>query len=234
MRFVILPLLLLPLAGPATAAPDYHIPNIYWPHFHWSASVNASTSTVMNDIVLNRAQLGGRLEGRLGNLLVEGSIASAYSGGSSGTDHQDRYLVSYDQRMKPFNLRYQVTLKEYPGTRDGLNDHGIVYGVTASRKLLGLNLGLGLDYSNEDYATIRKSYGMNLSVSRSLAKGLSGWFSVSHHHQFGNVDYTNTNLGIYYQVTSKTGISTSINNWHGYARWNHDRPTLSVSLSRRL
>ena len=224
MRVTILSLMLFALATPVAAAPDLHL----------SASVNASTSTVINGIVFNRPQFGANLEGHHGNLSFGANIASAYSGGNNGTDHQDKYVVAYDQRLKSLNLKYQVMLKTYPGTRAGLTDHGIDYAVTASHSVKGVNFGLGVDYTDKDYATTRKSYGINLSLGHSFMPKLSGWLSVSHHHQFGSVDYTNTNLGLYYQATAKMGVSTSLNNWHAYAAWGRDRPTLSISLSRKL
>ena len=239
MRAIILPLLLLPFATPVAAAsdmpvPGFHLPDLHLPDLHLSAAVNASTSTVINGIVFNRPQFGANVEGHHGNVSFEASIASAYSGGNNGTDHQDKYIVAYYQRLKPFNLKYEVMLKTYPGTRAGLNNHGIDYAVTASHSVKGVNFGLGFDYTNKDYSTTRKSYGINLSLGHSFMSKLSGWLSVSHHHQFGSVDYTNTNMGLYYQLSSKFGVSTSINNWHAYADWNHDRPTLSISLSRKL
>jgi len=224
MRATILPLLLL---LPATSALAENNP------LHLSASVNASTSTVINGIVFNRPQFSGNLDGWHGHTSFGVNIASAYSGNNNGTDHQDRYFVAYEQRLKPVTLKYQVTYKNYPGTRAGLTDHGVTYGVTASHGFKGLSVGLGVDYTDTDYTTIRKSYGLNLSLGHSFGK-LSSWLSVSHHHQFGSVDYTNTNMGVYYPLSPKMGMSASINNWHAYADWNHDRPTLSLSLSRRL
>ena len=81
---------------------------------------------------------------------------------------------------------------------------------------------------------MRKAYGVNASIRRGLAKKLSGWVSLSYRKQWGSVDFLNTNVGLYYQMTDKLGLATSVNNWHAYADWNVDRPTLSVSLSRRL
>ncbi len=212
------------LAAPALAENPLHL----------SGSISASTSTVINGIVFNRPQYSGNIGGWYGHTTFGANIASAYSGGNSGTDHQDKYFVAYEQKLAPISVKYEVTLKTYPGTRDGLTDQGIDYAVTASHPIAGVNVALGVDYTGEDYSTTRKSYGFNASLSRGLLPKLSGWLSVSHHHQFGSVDYTNTNLGLYYQLTSKLGVSTSINNWHAYAEWAHDRPTLSLSLSRRL
>ncbi len=222
-RLIALTGLLIAAATPALAENPLHL----------EASVSASTSTVINGIVFNRPQYGAHVEGSHDQIHFGASIESAYSG-NSGADHQDKYFVTYEQNLKPIHLRYEVLVKSYPGTRDGLTDHGVTYGVTASRSLAGFNVGLGVDYSDTDYTTIRKSYGMNLSLGHSLGLKMSSWLSISHHHQFGSVDYTNTNMGVYYSLSSKMGVSASINNWHAYAAWNHDRPTLSLSLSRKL
>ena len=227
MRATILPLLLFAsaFASPCLAADANPL--------HLSASVSASTSTVINDIVFNKPQYGANLDGWYGHSSFGVNIASAYSG-NNGTDHQDKYFVAYDQKLVPFDLKYQVTLKTYPGTREGLNDNGVDYAVTASQSVDGISYSFGVDYTGEDYTTTRKSYGFNVSLGHSFAPKLSGWLSISHHHQFGSVDYTNTNLGLYYSLNSKMGVSTSINNWHAYADWGRDRPSLSISLSRRL
>ncbi len=223
MRAVILTFALLLPAMPALAENPLHL----------EASVNASTSTVINGIVFNRPQYGAHLDGAHDRFHFGASIETAYSG-NSGADHQDKYFVTYQQSFKPIDVRYEVLVKSYPGTRAGLNDYGVTYGVTASRNMAGFNVGLGVDYTGEDYTTVRKSYGVNLSLGHSLGHKVSSWLSISHHHQFGSVDYTNTNMGIYYSLSSKVGVSASINDWHAYADWNHDRPTLSISVSRRL
>ena len=191
-----------------------------------------STSTVINGQVAPKPQYGVDLSGEKGRWSLQAKVATIDSW--VGADSEDRVTLSYNQPLKPFSLKYQVQYKMYPGTRAGYNATGTSYQVSASKSWHGVNYGIGAEYSDADYASIRKSYGINLSLGHSFMPKLSGWLSVAHHHQFGSADYTNTNVGLYYQVTRKIGLSTSVNLYHAYASWNVDHPTLSVGLSRRL
>ena len=202
------------------------------PPFHISASLSASTSTELNSEIIQKPQYGISLQGYQGPTFLGAEIRTARS--SLGTDSEDKFFVGLEQKLKPFSLRYQVTWKLYPGTKPGYNDSGLVYQVSASHPLFGVNCSLGAEYTGEDYSTTRKSYGYNVSLSRGLAPKLSGWISVQHKRNWGSVDYTNTNIGLYYQATPKIGFSTSVNTWHAFASWGRDHPSLSISLSRRL
>ena len=216
---------LLPVTAHAAAKPK---------PFQWSASLSASTSTLLNSEVIDKPQYGLTLQGHEGATSFGAELRTARAANTVGTDSEDRFYVAYSQRLKPFSLHYQVTWKLYPGTRPGLNDQGTVWQVSASRPVFGVNVSLGAEYTDEDYSTTRKSYGFDASLSRSLLPKLSGWISVQHKREWGSVDYTNTNIGLYYQATSKIGVSTSVNTWHAFAPWGRDHPTLSLSLSRRL
>ncbi len=199
---------------------------------HWSASLSASTSSVLNSEVIQKPQFGFNLSGHEGATFFGAEARTARS--SLGTDSEDKFYLGYEQRLKPVSLRYEVTYKVYPGTKPGYNDSGVLWQVSASHPFFGVNCSLGADYTGEDYATTRRSYGYSASLSRGLAPKLSGWISVSHRRNWGSVDYTNTNIGLYYQLTGKIGVSTSVNTWHAFASWGRDHPSLSISLSRRL
>lgn len=199
---------------------------------HWSGAVSLTTSSVINGMVTNKPEFGLTLNGGKGKAFWGARMTTANSG--NGTDSQNSVFAGYSQPIKAYTLRYQFTHKAYPGTYDHLRDEGNIHQVTVSRNLRGVNYSAGLEYSDRDYTQVRKSYGASLSVSRGLTKKLSGWASVMHKHQVGAVDFTNVNVGVYYQLTSRIGVSTSVNNWHAYADWAEDRPTLSVALSRKL
>ncbi|ESQ86996.1 hypothetical protein ABAC460_21690 [Asticcacaulis sp. AC460] len=231
MRATLIFVLLISFAAPAYAE-DAAPPSWWDQKIHTSASIGISTSGTINGEINRKPRLSLNLSGNKGRMTFGARHETADS--YSGTDSENRFHVAWRQDNKLANLNYQVMYKTYPGTRPGLTDEALLYQVSASRSLKGINYGLGLEYTNADYATTRKSYGLNLSVSRSFLPKLSGWLSVSHKKQWGSVDYTNANIGLYYQATPKIGVATSINNWHAYADWAVDRPTLSVSLSRRL
>ncbi len=224
MRFaaVVLGVLLLP--GMARAADKTG--------FNWSASLSASTSTTLNSEIIQKPQYGFSLSGHKGTIALGADIRTARS--SIGTDSEDKFYARAEQKLKPFDLHYEVTYRVYPGTLPGYHDSGLTYSVSASRSFLGVSCSLGADYTGEDYSTTRKAVGYSVSLGRGLAPKLSGWISVAHKRQWGSVDYTNTNIGVYYQATSKIGVSTSVNTWHAFAPWGRDHPSLSVSLSRRL
>ncbi len=202
--------------------------------FQWSASFSASTSTLLNSEVIDKPQYGLTLQGRQGATLLGAEFHTANASPSIGTDSEDKVYLAYDQHLKPLDLRYQVTWKTYPGTRRGLNNQGTVWQVSASHRFFGVSVSLGTEYTDADYSTTRKSYAVDATLSRGLLPGLSGWISLQHKRQLGSVDFTNTNIGLYYQATPKIGFSTSVNTWHGFAPWGRDHPSLSVSLSRRL
>jgi len=208
-------------------------PNAVWNQpAHWQAQISASTSGVINGIVMQKPQLAFDLSGRKSDFYFGAHSQTAES--YVGTDYENHLYVGYTQQFNPVSLRYQVTWKTYPGTPSQYTDQALDYQVTASRNLLGLNTSLGVEYTDEDYTTIRKSYGLNLSLGRSLIKKMYGWLSVSHKHNTGSADYTNTNIGVAYQLTDKLGVSTSVNNWHAYADWAEDHPTFSISINRKL
>ena len=196
------------------------------------ASVNLSTSAVINGVVMKRPQLSLNLSGEKAALYYGGSLATVDN--NLGSDSQDQLYAGYRQSLGKISLRYQATYRSYPGTLAQFNDSGLMYQVTASRNLLGLNTSLGVEYSDADFANVRKSYGLNGSISRGLIKNMSGWLSLSYHKQWGGVDSLNTNIGLWYQMTPKLGLSARVNNWHAYAAWNRDRPTLSLGISRTL
>jgi hypothetical protein len=236
MRYWLLPALLVlsPLAAHAGDKPASNgDPNAVWNQpAHWQAQISASTSGVINGIVMRKPQLAFDLSGRKNDFYFGAHSQTAES--YVGTDYENRFFVGYTQQLNPVSLRYQVTWKTYPGTPTQYTDQALDYQVTASRNLMGLNTSLGVEYTDEDYTTIRKSYGLNLSLGRSLIKKMYGWLSVSHKHNTGSVDYTNTNIGVAYQLTDKIGVSTSVNNWHAYADWAEDHPTFSISINRKL
>jgi len=196
------------------------------------ASLSASTSGVINGVINRKPQLTLNLGGQKGDLNFGASAQTVDS--NIGTDYQDQFYLAYNQKLAPVSLRWQVMYKTYPGTPSPYTDQALDYQVSASRSLLGINTSVGVEYTNDDYTTIRKSYGLNLSLGRGLLKKMYGWLSISHKHNFGSVDYTNTNIGIAYQLTSKIGVSTSINDWHAYADWAEDHPSFSVSINRKL
>lgn len=199
---------------------------------HWSGAISMTTSSVINGMVTNKPEFGLALNGSKGRAFWGGRMTTANSG--NGTDSQDSLFAGYTLPVKSFDLRYQFTHKAYPGTREGLRDEGNIHQMTLSRGFKGVNYAAGLEYSDRDYIQVRKSYGASLSASRGLTKKLSGWASVMHKHQIGAVDFTNVHVGVYYQLTPRIGVSTSVNNWHAYADWAEDRPTLSLALSRKL
>ncbi len=196
------------------------------------ASISLSTSAVINGVVMKRPQLGFNLSGEKAALYYGASVATVDN--NLGSDSQDQLYAGYRQSLGKISIRYQATYRSYPGTLAQFNDSGLTYQVTASRSLLGVNASLGAEYSDTDFANVRKSYGLNGSISHGLIKNMSGWLSLSYHKQWGGVDSLNTNIGLWYQMTPKLGISASVNNWHAYAAWNHDRPTLSLGISRTL
>lgn len=198
----------------------------------WHASVGVSTSGVINGMVFRKPQWSLDISGRKQDIYFGSTLRTVES--HIGTDSEDKFFVGYNQKLKPFTLRWQATYRIFPGTQARYTDNSLLYQVTASREVLGFNASAGAEYTDHDYSEVRKSYGVNASLSRGLLPKLSGWLSVSYRRQWGGVDYTNTNLGLYYQLTDRLGVATSVNNWHAYASWNVDRPTLSVSLSRRL
>lgn len=198
----------------------------------WSGAISLTTSSVINGMVTNKPEFGLTLNGSKGRAFWGGRMTTANSG--NGTDSQNSLFAGYSVPVKAYELRYQFTHKAYPGTYAHLRDEGNIHQVTVSRSLKGTRYAAGLEYSDRDYTDVRRSYGASLSASRALTKKLSGWASVMHKHQVGAVDFTNVNVGVYYQLTSRIGVSTSINNWHAYADWAEDRPTLSVALSRKL
>lgn len=220
---VIIPLVSLCLPSVALADAD---------KVHWSGAISLTTSSVINGMVTNKPEFGLSLNGGKGRAYWGARTTTASSG--NGTDSQNSLFAGYNLPVKSFNVRYQFTHKAYPGTYDHLRDEGNIHQVSVSRTVKGTNYAVGMDYSDRDYTQVRKSYGASLSVSRGLTKKLSGWASVLHKHQVGAVDFTNVNVGLYYQLTPRIGVSTSVNNWHAYADWAEDRPTLSVALSRKL
>lgn len=227
----LLVLLVCPVAAHAGAANDD--PNAVWNQpANWQAQIALSTSGVINGVINRTPQLSASLSGRKSDLYFGANAQTADS--NIGTDSQDQLYLGYNQQLKPVALRWQLTYKTYPGTPSPYTDQALDYQVTASKNLLGLNTSLGVEYTNADYTTIRKSYGLNFSLGRGLLKKMYGWLSISHRHNTGSVDYTNTNIGVAYQLTDKLGVSTSINDWHAYASWAEDHPTFSISINRKL
>jgi len=196
------------------------------------ASISVSTSAVINGIIMKTPQLGFNLSGEKATAFYGAGISTVDN--NLGSDSQDQVYAGFRQPLGKTTIRYQVTWRAYPGTLPQYNDSGLTYAVTASRSLFGVHTSLGADYSGRDFANVRKSYGLNGSLSHGLMKNMSGWLSLSYHKQWGGVDSLNTNIGVWYQMTPKMGLSASVNNWHAYASWNRDRPTLSVGISRTL
>jgi len=196
------------------------------------ASISLSTSAVINGVIMKKPQLGFNLSGEKASAFYGASISTVDN--NLGSDSQNQFFGGFRQSLGKTSIRYQATYRVYPGTLPQYNDSGLTYQVTASRTLFGVGTSLGLDYSDSDFARVSKSYGVNGSLSHSLLKNMSGWLSLSYHKQRGGVDSLNTNIGIWYQMTPKMGLSASVNNWHAYASWNRDRPTLSVGISRTL
>jgi hypothetical protein len=181
---------------------------------------------------MKKPQLGFNLSGEKAAAFYGASISTVDN--NLGSDSQDQFYAGFRQSLGRTTIRYQATWRAYPGTLPLYNASGLTWQVAASRRLLGVNASLGADYSDADFANVRKSYGLNGSLSHGLMKNMSGWLSLSYHKQWGGVDSLNTNIGVWYQMTPKMGFSASVNNWHAYASWNHDRPTLSVAISRTL
>ncbi len=196
------------------------------------ASISLSTSAVINGVIMKKPQLGLNLSGEKADAFYGASISTVDN--NLGSDSQDQLYAGYRQSLGKVQIRYQASYRAYPGTLDQYTDSSLVYQVTASRSFFGVGTSLSAEYSDADFANVRKSYGVNGSVSHGLMKNMSGWMSLSYHKQWGGVDSLNTNIGLWYQVTPKMGLSASVNNWHAYASWNRDRPTLSVGISRTL
>lgn len=233
--WLLLVLLASPIVSPVAAhAGDANDdPNAVWNQpANWQAQLSLSTSGVINGVINRKPQLGFDVSGRKSDLYFGAHAQTADS--NVGTDYEDRLFVGYTQKLDPVSLRWQLTYKTYPGTPAQYTDQALDYQVTASKNLLGLNTSLGVEYTNADYTTVRKSYGLNFSLGRSLLKKMYGWLSISHKHNTGSVDYTNTNIGVAYQLTDKIGVSTSINDWHAYASWAEDHPTFSIAINRKL
>ena len=232
MRYLVcIPLLAL-VPGLAWAEGNPGDPDYWQKPATLRASISVSTSEVINGVIMKKPQLGFNLSGEKATTFYGASISTVDN--NLGSDSQDQFYGGFRQKLGKTTLRYQATYKTYPGTLEQYTDSGLIYQIAASREVFGIGTSLGVEYSDKDFANVRKSYGLNGSISHGLMKNMSGWLSLSYHKQWGGVDSLNTNMGIWYQMTPKMGFSASVNNWHAYASWNHDRPTLSVGISRTL
>ena len=232
MRYLLCISLLALVPGLAWAEGNPGDPDYWQKPATLRASISLSTSAVINGIIMKKPQLGFNLSGEKADAFYGAGISTVDN--NLGSDSQDQFYAGYRQHLGKTTIRYQANYRLYPGTLDQYTKAGLIYQVTASRTFSGIGTSLGMEYSDHDFANVRKSYGLNGSISRGLLKNMSGWLSLSYHKQWGGVDSLNTNIGLWYQMSPKMGFSASVNSWHAYASWNRDRPTLSVGISRTL